>query len=93
MTALWWLLSIASVLAVGWAVVWGLVGWTMGTRAGVDPAKAAALCWLIGPFALPVIDRWRHAQQGSVALAERLVHGTHRSAAAAGRAARRVRRR
>ena len=85
MTALLWSLSIWSLVAVAWALIWGSIGWTRGERAGLDPAKAAALCWLIGPFALPVINRWRRAQLGSVAMAERLVHGTHHTVAAAGR--------
>ena len=93
MTALLWSLSIWSLVAVAWALIWGSFGWTRGERAGLDPAKAAALCWLIGPFALPVINRWRRAQLGSVAMAERLVHGTHHTVAAAGRAGQRRRRR
>lgn len=92
MTALLWSLSIWSLVAVAWALIWGSIGWTRGERAGLDPAKAAALCWLIGPFALPVINRWRRAQLGSVAMAERLVHGTHHTVAAAGRRQRRRRR-
>lgn len=82
MTALTWALNVVAVAGAAWAVTWGSIGWSAGRRAGVDPAKAAVLCWLIGPIGLPILKRWQRARTGSVAFAERAGKGAQLGAAA-----------
>lgn len=64
------MLTVWCLAAVFWAVLWGHLGWKTAEKTGVDPGKAAALAWLVGPFALPVIRRWRKSQVAGVAIAD-----------------------
>ena len=62
MTAINWGTAIWLLFAVPWAIGFGLAGWNAGIESEVDPVKAAALAWAIGPFAFPVIRRWHRAR-------------------------------
>lgn len=62
MTAINWGTAIWLLFAVPWAIGFGIAGWNAGIESEVDPVKAAALAWAIGPFAFPVIRRWHRAR-------------------------------